>query len=73
LIGRLYQLLAARHKAKGGIMDSTVIFAIVLAVLFFGAITWLIIHARLQERRRNETENQPSSVTEVELQKKGTN
>jgi hypothetical protein len=32
-------------------MDSGIIVALVLAVIFFGAIAWLVIHARRQERQ----------------------
>jgi lysylphosphatidylglycerol synthetase-like protein (DUF2156 family) len=53
-------------------MDSAMIFGLVLAVLFFGGITWLIIHTRLQERTDSQAENQASSVTKSELRKTGT-
>jgi hypothetical protein len=32
-------------------MDSGIMVALVLAAIFFGAITWLVIHARRQERQ----------------------
>lgn len=32
-------------------MDSGIIVALVLAAIFFGAIAWLVIHARRQERQ----------------------
>ena len=41
-------------------MDSSIIFALVLAVLFFGSITWLVIHSRLQETRERQDAQQPS-------------
>jgi hypothetical protein len=53
-------------------MDPAVIVGLILAVLFFGGITWLIIHTRLQERMDSQAENQASSVTKSELRKTGT-
>ena len=50
---------------KGDIMDSSIIFALVLAVLFFGSITWLIIHSRLQEARSRRDTQQPSPENKV--------
>jgi hypothetical protein len=32
-------------------MDSGIIVALALAAIFFGAIAWLVIHARRQERQ----------------------
>lgn len=32
-------------------MDSGIMVALVLAAIFFGAIAWLVIHARRQERQ----------------------
>ncbi|MBD0373758.1 MAG: hypothetical protein ICV60_23200 [Pyrinomonadaceae bacterium] len=32
-------------------MNSGIIFALVLAAIFFGGIIWLVIHARRQERQ----------------------
>ena len=41
-------------------MDSSIIFALVLAALFFGSITWLIIHSRLQETKDRKDAQQAS-------------
>jgi hypothetical protein len=32
-------------------MDTGMVFALLLTVLFLGAITWLIIHSRLQNKK----------------------
>lgn len=53
-------------------MDSAVIFALALAVLFFGGITWLIIRTRLQERADREAVGQHPPAAKAELRKTGT-
>lgn len=37
-------------------MSTEVIFALVLATLFLGAIAWLVIYSRLQHRRAGKPE-----------------
>lgn len=39
-------------------MGTDIIFALVLTALFFGAITWLVIHSRLQRRGHARSEQQ---------------
>jgi hypothetical protein len=39
-------------------MDSGVIFALALVVLFFGSITWLVIHVRRQDKKSKQEEHQ---------------
>jgi hypothetical protein len=41
-------------------MDSGIIVALALAAMFFGAITWLVIHARRQERQARQAGAQPA-------------
>jgi hypothetical protein len=41
-------------------MDSGVIFALALVVLFFGSISWLVIHVRRQDKKSKQEENQPA-------------
>jgi cbb3-type cytochrome oxidase subunit 3 len=53
-------------------MDSAVIFALALAVLFFGGVTWLIIHTRRQERADRARAAQPAPAVKAELRKTGT-
>jgi len=53
-------------------MDSAVIFALALAVLFFGGITRLIIRTRRQERAEREKAAQPAPAVKAELRKTGT-
>lgn len=44
-------------------MDSGIVFAIVLAVFFFGGISWLIIHSRNEEQKLPlETGNKPAET-----------
>jgi preprotein translocase subunit SecG len=42
-------------------MDSGVTFAIVLTILFFGAVIWLVIHARKQDEVETEEQQQGES------------
>lgn len=35
-------------------MDSEIIFALVIAVLFLGGIIWLIVYARREENKRKK-------------------
>jgi len=51
-------------------MDSAVIFALVLTVLFFGGITWIVIRAR--QRIDTQTENQPLSMSKADQRKERT-
>ena len=48
-------------------MDSGIIVALVLAAIFFGAIAWLVIHARRQEKQaipvKPDEEYRPDSFT----------
>jgi Mn2+/Fe2+ NRAMP family transporter len=54
-----------QQKREVRIMDSGVIFSVVLSVLFFGAIIWLIIHSRRQAAQINESERpEPHKPTE---------
>jgi hypothetical protein len=40
-------------------MDKEVIFALVLAALFLGAIAWLVVYSRLQHRGDARQERRP--------------
>jgi hypothetical protein len=48
-------------------MDTGIVFAVVLAVLFFGGISWLIIYSRKEDQKdpiqtgNNSSETQPKS------------
>jgi hypothetical protein len=41
-------------------MDSQIIFALVIAVLFLGSIVWLIIYARREENKRKKQDTKDS-------------
>lgn len=43
-------------------MDTSIIFALCLAVLFLGAIIWLIVHARRQEREQTKGDIAPTGT-----------
>jgi hypothetical protein len=43
-------------------MPTEIIFALVLAAVFLGAIAWLVIYSRLQHRRAAKAEQQPPTV-----------
>lgn len=40
-------------------MNSGIIFSLILAALFFGGITWLIIHTRLRDKNRERGIDDP--------------
>lgn len=50
-------------------MDIGIIVGLILAVLFFGSITWLIIHVRLQDRKSRQDEHQSASEDKPAPQK----
>ncbi|HEX8145990.1 MAG TPA: hypothetical protein VF591_02215 [Pyrinomonadaceae bacterium] len=43
-------------------MPTEIIFALVLAAVFFGAIAWLVIYSRLQHHRADNAEQQHPAV-----------
>jgi len=45
-------------------MESGVIFSIILAALFFGAIIWLVVYSRRQDARTDEVGRPASHKTE---------
>lgn len=47
-------------------MEKEVILALVLAVLFLGAIAWLVIYSRLQDRTASGVEKKALPVTRRE-------
>ena len=46
-------------------MPKEIIFALVLAAVFLGAIAWLVVYSRLQHRRTVKTERRPPEVEPV--------
>jgi hypothetical protein len=40
-------------------MDTGMVFALLLAAMFFGGITWLIIHSRLQDKEDGKGLDRP--------------
>lgn len=49
-------------------MDSGIIFALVLAAMFFGGLTWLVIYSNRQPQQTDT--NEASSKPSKELSKK---
>lgn len=46
-------------------MDTGIIFALVLTVLFFGGLSWLVIHARKEaERDAAQLEQEPPTASQ---------
>ncbi len=42
-------------------MNSEIVVALVFAVVFFGAMGWLVVHSRLQETKGNKLTNDKRS------------
>ncbi|HEY7915232.1 MAG TPA: hypothetical protein VIG62_25205 [Blastocatellia bacterium] len=40
-------------------MDTGMVFALILTVLFLGGITWLVIHSRLQNKKDAQGPDRP--------------
>ena len=53
---------ARNGRLRGGLMSTEVIFALVLSSLFLGALAWLVIYSRLQNRKAERSESSPSPV-----------
>lgn len=59
------------RRVRGEIMDTGIIFALVLGTLFIGAIAWLVIYSNRQQPQRHVREISIED-TEPPSKKKGT-